>query len=174
MRRTHPVLRLAHATLSRLLLGLQRLPVRAVVTFKEAQMRQPLAVGVKLRNHVHELQQVAVVANNERRARQCLQRGEELSLRRGVKVIRRLIEQDELGVRNHQRGKCGDDRLTAGEAAHTASKECANRLRVVAINQCRRGESVGRKSREGALLNIPVIPDGLIEFGGVFAGFHRL
>ena len=137
-------------------------------------MRQPLAVGVKLRNHVHELQQVAVVANNERRARQCLQRGEELSLRRGVKVIRRLIEQNELGVRNHQRGKRGNDRLTTGETAHATGKECPNRLRVVSINQCRRGETVGRKSRQGALLNVPVIPDGLIEFGGVLAGFHRL
>ena len=68
MRRTHPVLRLGHATLSRLLLGVQRLPVGAVVTLKETQMRQPLAVGVKLGNHVHTLQQIAVVANDERRA----------------------------------------------------------------------------------------------------------
>ena len=68
MRRTHPVLRLAHATLSRLLLGFQRLPVGAVVTLEEAQMRQPLAVGVKLRNHVYTLQQIAVMADDERRA----------------------------------------------------------------------------------------------------------
>lgn len=114
------------------------------------------------------------MADNERRAGQRLQCREELGFRRGVKVVRRLIEQNELGVRNHQRGKCGNDRLTTGEAAHTASKECANRLRVVAINQRRRGEAVGRKSRQGSLLNVPVIPDGFVEFGGVFAGFHCL
>ena len=70
VRRTHPVLRLAHATLSRLLLGLQRLPVRTVITLEETQVGHPLPVGVKLRNHVHALQQVAVVANDERRAGQ--------------------------------------------------------------------------------------------------------
>ena len=68
MRRTHPVLRLAHATLSRLLLGVQCLPVGAVVTLEEAQMRQPLTVSMKLGNHVYTLQQIAVVANDERRA----------------------------------------------------------------------------------------------------------
>ena len=61
-------------------------------------MRQPLAVGVKLGNHVHALQQIAVVADNERRAGQRLQRGEELGFRRGVQVIRRLVEQNELWV----------------------------------------------------------------------------
>ena len=53
---------------------------------------------MKLRNHIYTLQQIAVVANNERRAGQCLQRGEELSLRRGVQVVRRFVEQNELGV----------------------------------------------------------------------------
>ena len=56
VRRTHPVLRLGDATLSRLLLGVQRLPVGAVVTLEKAQMRHPLAVGVKLGNHVYALQ----------------------------------------------------------------------------------------------------------------------
>ena len=68
VRRTHPVFRLAHATLSRLLLGVQRLPVSTVVALEEAQVGHSLPVGVKLGNHVHALQQVAVVANDERRA----------------------------------------------------------------------------------------------------------
>ena len=123
MCRTHLILRLGHAPLSSLLFGIQRLPVGAVVALEEAQMSQSLTVRVKLRNHVHTLQQVAVVTNNQRRAGQCLQRGEELSLRHGVQVICWLIQQNELGVRNHERGKCRNDRLATGEAAHIASKE---------------------------------------------------
>ena len=84
MRRTHPVLRLAHATLGHLLLSLQRLSVGAIVTLEEPQVGHPLPIGVKLRNHVHALQQVAVVANNERRAGERLQGFEELRLRRGI------------------------------------------------------------------------------------------
>ena len=57
---------------------------------------------------------------------------------------------------------------------HLAGEERANSLRVVTVNQRRRGETVGRQSREGALFNVPVIADGLVEFGGVFAGFHCL
>ena len=42
------------------------------------------------------------------------------------------------------------------------------------VNQRRRGETVGRQSREDALFNVPAVPDDLVEFGGVFAGFHCL
>ena len=85
-------------TLSCLLFGVQCLPVGAVVTLEEAQMSHPLPVGVKLGNHIHALQQIAVVANNERRAGQHLQCREELGFRRGVQVVRRFVEQNELWV----------------------------------------------------------------------------
>ena len=137
-------------------------------------MRHPLAVGVKLRNHVHALQQVAVVANNERRAGERLQGFEKLSLRRRVQIVGWFIQQDELGARNRERGKRGNDRLAAREAAHIAGEECSDGIWAIAVHLSCRGEPVGGQGGEDALLNIPVISDGLVEFGGVLAGFHRL
>ncbi|CNI95224.1 Uncharacterised protein [Mycobacterium tuberculosis] len=61
-------------------------------------MRQPLAVGVKLGNHVHVLQQIAVVADNERRAGEGFKSRIKPILRRRIQIICGLIQQNELWV----------------------------------------------------------------------------
>ena len=57
---------------------------------------------------------------------------------------------------------------------HLAGKECANGIGVIAVHLGPRGEPVGGQGGEGALLNVPVIANSVVEFGGVFAGFHCL
>ena len=95
------------------LLGLSRRPVGFVVALIYTQMRPPLTVGVQLGNRVHVREQIAVVADDERRAGEGFKSRKKLILRGGIQVIRGLIQQNKLGGRAQKRGERGSDRLTA-------------------------------------------------------------
>ena len=76
-------------------------------------MRPPLAVGVQLGNRVHMREQIAVMADDERRAGEGFKSREKPTLRGGIQIIRGLIQQNKFGVRAQKRGERGSDRLTA-------------------------------------------------------------
>ena len=80
------------------LLGLSRRPVGVVVALIYAQMRPPLTVGVQLGDRVHVCEQIAVVADDERRAGKGFKSREKPTFRGRIQVIRGLIQQGKLGV----------------------------------------------------------------------------
>ena len=156
------------------LLGLSRLPVGVVVALIYTQMRPPLTVGVQLGDRVHMREQIAVMADDERRAGEGFKSREKPILRGRVHVIRGLVQQNKLGVRAQKRGEGGSDRLPARKGAKGAHQKVANGVRVGGIRGERRTKTVLGKGREGALFNIPGVADSVIKTGGVVARFQGI
>ena len=156
------------------LLGLPHRPVGVVVALIYAQMRPPLTVGAQLGNRVHMREQIAVMADDERRAGEGLKCREKPILRGRIQVICGLIQQNKLGVRVQKRGERGSDRLTARKGAKGAHQKVANGVRVGGIRGERGAKTVLGKDCEGALFNIPGVANGVIKARGVVARFQRI
>ena len=171
---THLIFRLTHAAMRGALLGLSRRPVGVVVALICTQMRPSLTVGVQLGDRIHVCEQIAVVADDERRAGEGLKSREKPILRGRIQVIRGLIQQDKLGVRAQKRGEGGSDRLPARKGAKGTHQKVANGVRVGGIRGERRAKTVLGKGCEGAFFNIPGVADGVIKAGGVIARFQGI
>ena len=156
------------------LLGLSRRSVGVVVALIYAQMRPPLTVGVQLGDRVHMREQIAVVADDERRAGEGFKSRKKSILRGRIQVIRGLIQQNKLGVRVQKRGERGSDHLTARKGAKGAHQKVANGVWVGGIRGERRVKTVLGKDCEGALFNIPGVADSVIKVGGVVARFQGI
>ena len=117
-------------------------------------------------------EQIAVVADDERRAGEGFKCREKPILCGGIQIICGLIQQNKLGVRVQKRGERGSDRLTARKGAKGAHQKVANGVRVGGIRGERRTKTVPGKGREGAFFNIPGVANGVIKAGGVVARFQ--
>ena len=151
------------------LLGLSRRSVGVVVALICVQMRPSLTVGVQLGDRVHVREQIAVMADDERRAGEGFKSREKPILRGGIQVICGLIQQNKFGVRAQKRGEGGGDHLTARKGAKGAHQKVANGVWVGGIRGERRIKTVLGEGREGALFNIPGVADGVIKARGVVA-----
>ena len=156
------------------LLGLPHRPVGVVVALIYAQMRPPLTVGVQLGNRVHMREQIAIMADDERRAGEGFKSREKPILRGGIQVICGLIQQNKFGVRVQKRGEGGSDRLTARKGAKGAHQKVANGVWVGGIRGERRTKTILGKGRKGAFFNIPGVANGVIKAGGVVARFQGI
>ena len=156
------------------LLGLPHRPVGVVVALIYSQMRPPLTVGVQLSDCIHTREQIAVMADDQRRAGEGFKSRKKPILRGRIQVIRGLIQQNKLGVRVQKRGEGGSDRLTARKGAKGAHQKVANGVRVGGIRGERRTKTVLGKDCEGALFNIPGVANGVIKVGGVVTRFQGI
>ena len=156
------------------LLSLPHRPVGVVVALIYTQMRPPLAVGVQLGNRVHAREQIAVMADDQRRAGEGFKSRKKPTLRGRIQVICGLIQQDKLGVRAQKRGEGGSNRLTARKGAKGAHQNAANGVRVGGIRGERRVKTVLGKGRKSAFFNIPGVANGVIKVGGVVTRFQGI
>jgi hypothetical protein len=126
----------------RLLLGRERFPVR-----REVAAVHPDGSGADVDDLVDQLEQRPVVADHHRGAWPFGDQAVEPLPGVDVEVVRRLVEQQHIGILEEQRGQGDQHRLAAGDRAD----------RPVQLDV---SEAEPVEGCPGALLGVPVLTDG--------------
>jgi hypothetical protein len=140
----------------RLLLDRHRLLIRGQVAAVPAQ-----GAVAEVGDLVDQLQQGAVVADDHHDPRPGRDRVVEAAAGVQVQVVGRLVQQQHVGAAQEPGGQAEQDRLAARHLAH-------------APVQVEMGQPEPVQGGPGALLDVPVVPDGGEAVGGRLAPLDRL
>ncbi len=124
--------------LGRHLLGVRREAAAVPAHRAVAQLADPL----------HPLEELAVVADDEQGARPGAEHVVEPRPRRGVEVVGRLVEEQDVGPAEQQPGQPEPDRLAAGQLAEAAVQD-------------RGGQAEAFELGDRSLLDVPLVTDRL-------------